>query len=139
MRTHELANFLKGLSEVLADLPDMEIMSLPKVVKKSLSQSVSLTSVEAARPMTRKNVSNTDIQKTLATLSKREILEILEKANITVSIRTKDSGKDVAKKIAAYLKIHPAAARQFGLVLEKQRPTLISQPLSKALETLLGG
>ena len=138
MRTHELAAILRELSVALSHLPDTDLTSLPEILKDSSTYQGSLGPVEPTKRRPRRSATTEDIHGTLATLSKREILELLDKANVSVKVRTKDSAKEAARKISTHLTEYPTSAKKIRLALRKQHPTLISQPLSKALDTLLG-
>lgn len=138
MKTHELAAFLKELAEALGQLPDMELTSLPEILKGAAVYPAALIPVEEPKRTLGKVTPEDDIQRTLAKLSKREMLQLLDRANVRIRIRSKDSTNDAAKKIKAHLLKYPASAKQIQIALGKERSGLISQPLSKALETLLG-
>ena len=138
MKTHELAAFLRELSAVLSLLPDTELTSLPDMLKSSSIYQGTLVPAEETKRIQRNHAPSDNIYATLATLSKGEIVQLLSKANVSIDIRSKDSAKDAARKISTHLTRYPTLARRVRLVLRQQRPALVSEPLSKALETLLG-
>ena len=140
MKTHELAAFLRELSAVLSLLPDTELTALPDMLKSSSIYQGTLVPAEETKRIQRNHAPSDNIYATLATLSKGEIVQLLSKANVSIDIRSKDSAKDAARKISTHLTRYPTLARsgQTCSVLRQQRPALVSEPLSKALETLLG-
>lgn len=138
MKTHELATLLRELSVVLGHLPNTELTSLPEVLKTSSTYQGSAAPVRETKRIPRSHAPSDEIDRTLETLSKREIVELVSEANLSIEIRSKDSAKDAARKISAYLTKYPTSAKKVRLVLRNQRPALTSEPLSKALETLLG-
>ena len=75
MRTHELADFLKNLSVALSSLPDAELTSIPEMLKES-SQKPSVAVVPKGSAST--SVSSEDFHRTLATLSKRDIVDLVK-------------------------------------------------------------
>ena len=138
MKTHELAAFLRELSAILSHLPDTELTSLPEMLRGSSVSQGTLVRVEETKRAPRSLTPSHNIYATLATLSKGEIVQLLNEAKLPIKIRSKDSAKDVAQKISTHLTRYPTSARKVRLALRKQRPALISEPLSKALGTLLG-
>ena len=140
MRTHELAVFLKDLSDVLTHLPDTEITSLPEILKTTsdLRGAIPPAPVKVQPRAKLTSASIDDITKTLATLSKREIVELVGESSLNISIRSKDSAKDVANKIKMHLIKYPDSSKRVNIILKRKHPVAISEPLSKALGTLLG-
>lgn len=143
MKTHELASFLRDLADVLSYLPDTEVAEFPAVLEKQLSPqetTVPMPIPGAERPKKRTSpVNNTDdVVKTLYTLSKRDVVSIINELDLGISVRNKDSSKDVTLKIKSYLNRNPSAARKIRSILKKKHSSSISEPLSKALDTLLG-
>lgn len=140
MRTHELAVFLRDLSDVLTHFPDTEITSLPEILKPTsdLREEISPASVKASPRAKKTSASIDGISKTLATLSKKEIVELVDESSLNVSIRSKDSAKDAANKIKRHLIKYPDSSKRVNIILKRKHPVAISEPLSKALGTLLG-
>ena len=138
MKTHELATFLRELSAILSYLPDTELTSLPEMLKSSPISQGALVPAEGTKRMPRSHSPSDNIYETLVILSKGQIVQLLNEANVSVEIRSKDSAKDAARKIRTHMTRYPASARKVRQALRKQRPALISEPLSKALGTLLG-
>ena len=138
MRTHELATFLGDLSAALSHLPDVELTSLPEMLGGLSTYQETFLPIEEKKRTPRRNAHSDDLQETLAGLSKTELVELINKANVPVEIRKKDSAKYAARKISTHLTKYPVSARNVRLALRKQGPALTSKPLSKALETLLG-
>lgn len=145
MRTHELAVFLREMSDVLMNLPDSEIASLPEALRNSSNSNVddsfvddSLNSGKGAKRAKITRAPVDDIFTTLVTLPKKEIVELVDQSSLDVSIRGKDSAKDAANKIKRHLTDHPESSQQVNAILKRRHPPRISEPLSKAMRTLLG-
>ena len=140
MKTHEFASFLRDLADALGRLPDTEMTSLPVLL-----QNLSLPKEQAdpipapATPRSKRESPIAEgIYKTLSTLKKHEIASIVQESGLPVQIRPKDSANNALSKVRRYLLENPHAVRTLRSTLSKHQPHLISQPLSRALETLLG-
>lgn len=140
MRTHELAVFLREMSDVLINLPDSEITSLPEVLQNSSTSNVDNSLISGKGPKRVKTTSAPvdDIFTTLATLPKKEIVKLVDESSLDVSIRSKDSAKDAANKVKRHLTDYPESSQQVNAILKRRHPPRISEPLSKAMRTLLG-
>jgi len=140
MKTHEFASLLRDFADMLDHLPDTEITAFPEALR-SLSmpqeENVPLPLTETEQPKSRVS-SDGDIFETLTTLPKKEIVAIIRDANVDIPIRVKDSGRDVALKIRTHLRRNPTVARKLRSNLKRRKTTVVSEPLSKALGTLLG-
>ena len=140
MRTHELAVFLREMSDVLMNLPHSEIASFPEVLRNSALSKVddSLISGKGTKRVGLTSAPVDDLFTTLATLPKKEIVKLVDQSSLDVSIRSKDSAKDAANKIKRHLTDYPESSQQINAILKRRHPPKISEPLSKAMRTLLG-
>ena len=140
MKTHELASFLRALADVLNALPDTEIVAIPDFAHTASSppnETVPLP-IKATTSSKKPSPSVNEIYEILSTLKKQEIVAVAYAADLTISIRGKDSTKDAVRKVRNYLLSNPSAARKVKAALNCHQSAMISQPLSKALGTLLG-
>ena len=140
MRTHELASVLRSLSDVLSYMPDTEITSLPDMLKNSsiLESSAPLPQAGEKKLSARAAASIEDVHETLMTLTKKQVVALIDEADISVGIRSKDSAKDAARKVRNYLTTHPAETRKVKSIISRKHSVVVSEPLSKALGILLG-
>ena len=140
MRTHELASVLKGLSDVLNSMPDTEITSLPEMLKNSsIYQEPLVPNKGAERKLSAKvTASINDVHATLTTLTKKDVVALIDEADIPVEIRSKDGAKDAARKVKTYLTTQPNATRKVKSIIRRRHSVTVSEPLSKALGILLG-
>ena len=140
MRTHELASVLRGISDALSSMPDTEITSLPEMLKNTpIRQEPLVPSPGAEKKLSERVIASIeDIHETLGTLTKKEIVALIEEADIPVEVQSKDSAKTAARRVKTHLTAQPSAARKVKSIIRRRHSGMVSAPLSKALGILLG-
>lgn len=138
MKTHELAKHLRILADTLSRFPDTNIASLSDLLTTINSTQQPLPLVKEPKAKKGRSESSNDSYNALKLLRKREVVELIESLALPIAIDSKDSSKYLTSKIRRHLNQYPSDMRRVNLFLRRKRPATTSEPLSKALETLLG-
>lgn len=127
MKTHDLAKALSTLAKILRAQPNVDLNEIDLTAKQPHQKTPSSSKDEALAGLT-----------TLANLSKiekREWIDLIEKNQLPINVRSRDANRDVIGKLLRHLEQNPESRKQ--LTEEAKKSTATSPQLSKALSILL--